>query len=156
MREGSATGTTVDAIYEEQLSHDRVVDASQPLEDIVSAFTFQSTVEALYVVDTSDRYVGVITERTLLKWLRHNLEGPLALDRANPSKLGKLFEGATAEEAVHPRSGELPVEPHEPLMHAVRSMLSSSLVVAPVVAADGSLKGELRFVRVAQHALDQT
>lgn len=154
MREESAKGTTVDAIYEEPVSSENIVDATHPLEDVVHAFTFKNT-HTLYVVDASDRYRGVITENTLLEWLRHNLGGPHALDHASPNELGHRFEDATAEEAVHPRSGELPVEPHEPVLHALRSMLSSSLLVAPVVAADGSLEGELRFTRVVQHALDQ-
>ncbi len=148
MKEESAQGTPVDALYEDQLSPEHIVDATASLREVVERLSFRDEVQAVYALDTRDRYVGIVTERTLLEWLRHNLAEPGALDRATVSTLARATQDAQAQEAVHPRSGELPVEPHEPAMHALRSMLSASLVVVPVVSADGSLLGDIRLTRL--------
>lgn len=154
MRESSIPRTTVDEIYEEQLGHGAIIDDSTPLSEVVDALHYKEALEALYVVDPRERYVGVITRRDLVGWVEHTLEAPQSRDAFPWDGLAKRARQARAEDAVNPRSREIPVEPGEPLERALRQMLSASLTVVPVVAADGSIQGELLLTRALQHVLE--
>lgn len=154
MRESHVDGTTVDELYEDQLRRGAVVDDSAPLAEAVRTLDYQDALQALYVVDTRERYAGVVTRETVLAWLSHDLAGPAALDTTTLDALAERAQEAAVEDAVHPKSRRIPVEPHEPALHALRSMLEASLPVVPVVAADGSLRGELTLTRVLASTLE--
>jgi CBS-domain-containing membrane protein len=155
MRESHVDATTVDELYEAQLRRGAVADAATPLDEAVERLDYQDGLTAIFVVDTRERYAGVVTRETLLEWLSHNLPGPAALDTAGPAELAARAEEATVEDAVHPKSGRVPVEPDEPALHAVRRMLDAGLPVVPVVSPDGSLRGELALARVLAHGLEE-
>lgn len=153
-RESHVDATTVDELYEEQLPRGAIVDASTPLAEAVQALDYKGALQALYVVDTRERYAGVVTRGTVLEWLAHDLEGPAAVDTATLDGLGERTREATVEDAVHPKSRRIPIEPSEPALHALRSMLQTSLPVVPVVTADGSLEGELTITRLLAHGIE--
>lgn len=152
MRESHVEATTVDELYEDQLRRGTIVDASTPLADAVQTLDYQEAVRALYVVDTRERYAGVVTRATVLEWLSHDLGGPAALDTTTLDGLGERAQQARVEDAAHPKSRRIPVEPHEPALHALRRMLEASLPVVPVVTPEGSLEGELALTRLIAHA----
>lgn len=151
MREPSVQQTTVEDVYEDQLRRGAIVDASTPLADVVEMLDYQEALRAVYVVDARDRYVGVVTRSDLVGWIDHNLDqqGVFPWD-----EMAEAVPGTRAEDAVHPGSREIPVEPTEPVEHAMRSMLSAGVTVAPVVTAEGSIEGELTITRAMRHALE--
>lgn len=155
MRGDSVEGVTVDEVYEEALGRGAIVDASTPLTDVVDALEFKEVLDALYVVDHRDRYVGVITRSDLLGWLEHNLEAPQSRDAFPWDALADSIQAGRAEDAIHPRSGQIPVEPREPIEGALRKMLAAGLTVLPVVSPDGDVEGELTLTRALRHAIDQ-
>lgn len=155
MRGDSVQGTTVDEVYEEALGRGAIVDAATPLADVVDTLEFKEALEAVYVVDHRDRYVGVITRSDLLGWLEHNLQAPQSRDAFPWAALGESVGGASAEDAVNPRSRQIPVEPREPLEAALRNMLAGRLTVVPVVSPDGDVEGELTLTRALRHALKE-
>lgn len=154
MHERSVESTTVDDVYEETLQRGAIVDAATPLTDVVEALEYKEAMRALFVVDPRERYVGVITRTDVLGWLEHNLEAPQAHDAFPWDALGDSVRAASAEDAINPRSAEVPVEPREPVDAAVRKMLTGRLAVVPVVHPDGSIKGELTLTRAIQYALE--
>lgn len=154
MREDPVQQTTVEDVYEDQLRRGAIVDAATPLADVVETLDYQGVLRAIYVVDTRDRYAGVVTRSDLVGWIEHNLDQPQAHGVFPWEGLAESLRGACAEDAVHPKSRRIPVEPGEPVDHALRSMLSAGVTVAPVVRADGTIEGELTATRAARYALE--
>lgn len=147
--------TTVETIHDDQLLHGAVVDASTPLTDVVETLHFQGSIRAIYVVDPSERYVGLITRADLAGWLQHNLPGEPATD-AGWDALGEALSQARAEDAIHPKSHEIPVEPQQPIEHALGRMRATALPLVPVVAPDGDLEGELTITRVLTYITEHS
>lgn len=141
------TGTSVEQIHEPDLPRGTVIAASTPLSEVVETLDFKPDLQALYVVDPRDRYVGVITREDVAGWIDHNVDAR-GLEGPDAARLSDALGRASAQDAVHPRSADLPVEPSEPIEHALRRMVQAGIPVAPVVEPDGSIVGEIPLTRV--------
>lgn len=145
--------TTVEDLHESDLRRGTILAASASLRDVVEALDYKPDLAAVYVVDARDRYVGLVTRSDLAAWIDHNLAPTAEAGGLDGEGLADRISQAGAEEAVHPRSTEVAVEPSEPVEHALRRMIETGLPVVPVVDAEGSVLGELRTPRLLTHLL---
>lgn len=146
--------TTVDKLHETDLPRGAVVAAGTPLADLVETLDVKADLLAVYVVDPRDRYVGLVTRADVVGWIDHNLDPGSVHASVDGRALADGIAGATARDAVHPKSAEVPVEPTEPAAHALQRMLAHGLPVAPVVESDGSVVGQLALTRVLRRLGD--
>lgn len=148
MHEDAVEGRTVEDVYEADLRLGAIVDDSAPLIDVAETLDYEEALDAIYVVDTRDRYLGIVTRSDLLGWLEQELSSPQTRTGFPWDRLRETMEKARAADAVNPASREAAVEPRDPLERAVRNMLSSSLTVVPVVTPEGDIEGELALTHV--------
>lgn len=145
--------TPVENLHESDLRRGTILAASASLKDVIHTLSHKSDLAAVYVVDARDRYVGIVTRSDLVGWLDHNLDTAAGGADLDGAVLAERIRQAGAEDAVHPRSAEVALEPHESVEHALRRMIVTGLPVVPVVDAEGSIMGELELPRLLTHVL---
>lgn len=147
---GRLQGTTVDEIHETDLQRGTIVSHTTSIADVTETLDYRPDLEAVYVVDTRDRYAGIVTTTDVLAWMDHNLP---ATGDEDGARVAEGLRETAIEEARNPASGRVLVEPTAPVEHGLQRMREGNLPVIPVVEPDGSIVGELTLTRVLTHIL---
>ncbi len=145
---------TVDDVFDPDEPLAVIVDDATPLRDVLANLDAREDLNAVLVVDTRERLLGAITRADLAAWMSTALDTSPVADAFPWGELIEALKKASAEDACNPRSGELAVEPTEPLEHALRNMLMGQLATLPVVDPDGRVLGELELGRVLSAVAD--
>jgi CBS domain-containing protein len=156
-RQGTKKPIRVRDVYDPEQMLAVLVDADEPLEDVLRRFAEEAWLRGVFVIDETEQLVGVITRTDLLDWARLRLGTALrgmAYEPDHLARLGRLVGSAKARDAIHPDSQQAVVQPDDPVDHAVQLMLEQDLIAIPVVDDERRILGDLTLSRVLRHLLD--
>lgn len=125
-----------------------------PLKEIVYRFAHEPGIRAIFLIDSKQRFVGMLRRVDLAKWLNLKLFGKPG-GRAAPT--GEIVRLALADEAKDLARGDsesMCVHPEDTLQTAMSRMISYNEAIIPVVDKEGKILGDLRISEVLLKALE--
>ncbi|NIN93630.1 MAG: CBS domain-containing protein [Anaerolineae bacterium] len=135
-----------------------IVGPDEDFSRIVQRFAELPELRGIFVADTEQRLLGVITRTDLLDWADAKL-GPLlqltSSSRERNIRLGGLIRASTAAEVMHPDSQCSAVKPDDSLAHALQLMIELNLVVLPVVDETNRIVEDLKLSELLARAAEE-
>lgn len=127
-----------------------VVPEGTSLEEVVTRFAQGPGVRAIFLIDSRERFAGLITGIDLLKWVQARFFGGR---RSGGIALGDVLRVVFATKAKDLARGDwrsLGVKPTDTLETALEQMITHKEGTIPVLDDEGKILGDLRLSEVLQ------
>ena len=125
-----------------------IVGPDEDFADIIQRFANLPELRGIFVADTEQRLLGIITRTDLLDWARMKLSPVsqvLSPHHEKTFRLISLIHASTAGQVMRPDSHRAAVKPDDSLAHALRLMIELDLIVLPVVDEANRIVGDLKL-----------
>jgi CBS domain-containing protein len=130
------------------------VSENTSLEDVITRLAADPGVRGICLVDSGQRFFGMITPPDLLKWTAFRLGSwfPAPGRLSTASVLG-IVSATTAKHLARGDWRSLGVRPNDTLGRALKQMIDNEVDTIPVLDAEGRILGDLRLSEVLHKAL---
>jgi CBS domain-containing protein len=119
-----------------------------PLEEVITQFAHQPVVRAIFLVDSNERFAGMIRRLDLLKWLHLQLYGRTGGQKASTGEILRLTFAQKARDLARGDSTSMGIRPSETLQNAMNKMIQYGEGILPVLDDDGKILGDLRVTDI--------
>lgn len=125
---------------------------------VIERFAGDPALRGIFVTDTEQRLLGVITRRDLLEWARIKVGDII---RRSPNvedtvRLVSLMSASTAGKFMKPESRKAIVHLEDSLVSALRLMLDLDMIVLPVVDDNKRITGDLRLTQLLARIVQES
>lgn len=141
----------VEDVYQIHGNATAPVPQDSPLEDIITRFAHEPALRALFLVDSRQRFAGVITRISLMKWVHSQLFG--GRKELSPWEVLHFVVATKARDLAHSDWRSLAVKETDNLETALNLMIKYEEDVLPVLDDEGMILGDLRLSEVLAKAL---
>lgn len=124
------------------------------LEYIISRFAREPGFRGVFLVDSRQRFSGVITRADLMKWAHFQLFGGKGRHDVAVSEFFRIVDAKKAKDLVTTDPRAIAVEETDTLQTALDKMLDYEEDVIPVVDAERRILGDLRLSEVLLKAIE--
>lgn len=131
-----------------------VVPEDDSLEDVIRRFAEAPSLRGIFLVDSRQRFAGVITRADLLKWAQYRLGGGPGSDRLSVGEIFRLVYATRAKDLAHGDWRTLGVRPTDTLDRALHQMITNEEIDIPVLDQEGKILGDLRLSQILLKALE--
>lgn len=148
----------VSDVFDPQVGHSAVLPDDYSLEEVITRLAGDPCLRGVFLVDSSQRFVGVITRPDLLKWAALKFGGQAGAEsRRIPISRREILSYVLATKAKEVASGDwrtLGVKPSDDLAMALGKMFEYGAIDIPVVDEDGRILGDLKLSQVLLKAVE--
>lgn len=124
------------------------------LEYVITRFAREPGVRGIFLIDTNERFVGLITRNDLLKWAHIRLFGGKGRYEITVSEIFRLANAVKAKDLLRGNQRELSVKETDTLQTALDKMLDYEEDALPVVDGERRILGDLRISEVLLKAIE--
>ena len=125
------------------------VPEDSPLEEIIAGFAHAPEVPGVFLVDSHQRFVGLITDVNLMKWVQVKLFGGGKSRTASSAwEIFRLVSATKAGDLVREGGRSLGVRESDTLQDALEQMIEHGTSIIPVLDDEGRVLGDLRLSEV--------
>ncbi|MFH1560790.1 MAG: CBS domain-containing protein [Chloroflexota bacterium] len=124
------------------------------LEEIITKFAREPGVTAVFLVDSRERFAGMISRADLLKWAQLRLPGRGGSREIHVGEVLRLVFATKAEDLARGDRRSLGVRPNDTLAKALEQMINQEEITIPVLDSEGKIMGDLRLSEVLHKALE--
>ena len=124
------------------------------LEEVVDRFAHEPYVRAIFLVDSHQRFTGMLRRIDLLKWIYLQLFGKTAGQKASTSEVLRLTFAQKAKDLARGDSTNMGVRPSDSLQTAMNQMTAYGEAILPVLDDEGEILGDIRVTDVLLKALE--
>jgi len=124
------------------------------LKEIVDRFAHQPSIRAIFLVDSKQRFCGMLRRVDLAKWLYLKLFGKTGGGKASTGEAIRFALAEKAKDLARGDSESMGVHPEDTLQEAMNQMIFHGEAIIPVVDKDGKILGDLRISEVLLKALE--
>ena len=136
-----------------------IVGPDEDFAKIIQRFANLPELRGIFVADSEQRLLGVITRRDLLAWARVKTGSPeeiLSSPKVEKAiRLINLMHASTVGQFMRPNSHRAAVKPDDSLAHALRIMVEMDLIVLPVVDETDRIVGDLKLSELLARAIPE-
>ena len=150
---------TVRDAYNLDPGHSLLVSPGEDFPQIIEHFANFPELRGIFVTDTDQCLLGVITRTDLLDWANARLAPFLRVTHSSMERtirLSTLVNALTAEQVMVPDSHRAAVKLDDSLAHSLQLMIELSLVVLPVVDDTNHVVGDLRLSELLARAIGES
>jgi CBS-domain-containing membrane protein len=123
------------------------------LEDVVSMFAHEPGLRSVFLVDSKERFSGLITRIAMLKWAQFQLVG--GSERFISSRdIFSLVAATKAKDLARGDRRTLGVKESDSLQTALGQMVDLGEDVLPVLDENGHIVGDIRLSEVISKAIE--
>jgi CBS-domain-containing membrane protein len=125
------------------------------LGEVVTRLAADASLRGICLVDSSQRFVGMITPPDLLKWTAFRLGSWFpAPGRLSAARVLDIVSATKAKDLARGDWHSLGVRPNDTLGSALKQMIEHEVDTIPVLDAEGRILGDLRLSEVLGKALE--
>lgn len=145
----------VGELFDPQNMQSTVISEDEPLENLISSLVRDSLSRGVFLVDSHQRFVGVITRSDLLKWAHLRFGREPGSGRVNISRqdIYRFVLSTKAREIARGDRRSLGVQLSDDLEIALNQMFEHDEIDIPVLDEDGKILGDLEISQVLLKAL---
>ncbi|MGQ9571708.1 MAG: CBS domain-containing protein [Dehalococcoidia bacterium] len=131
------------------------VSEDTSLEDVIARLATDPSVRGISLVDSSQRFVGMITPTDLLKWAGFRLGSWFPVpDRLSAADVVGTVFATRAKDLARGDWHTLGVRPDDTLERALKQMIDHEVDTIPVLDAEGQILGDLTVSEVLFKTLE--
>ena len=119
-----------------------------PLEYVISKLAHEPGLRPVFLVDSRQRFTGVITRANLVKWAHFQLSGGKGRREISFSEILHILGAKKAKDIISGDQQALAVKETDTLQDALDRMLDCKEDVLPVLDSEGRILGDLRISEV--------
>lgn len=144
----------VDEVYQLSETASLSLPESTSLEEVVNRFAHESGIRAIFLVDSRQRFTGMVRRIDLLKWIYLQLFGKTGGETASTGEILRLTFAKQAKDLARGDPTTMGVKPEDNLQTALNKMILNGEAILPVLDDEGKIKGDLRTTDVLLKALE--
>jgi len=134
-----------------------LVSEDEPIETVIERFAKDTRLRGIFVIDSSRRFMGVITRFELLLWARRYIgDVPEDFDWKIMDDLKTIVHSAKVVDMVRERSKEAYVYADDPVSKAISLMMLHRLNDLPVLNNAEEIIGDLKLPDILYKILKDT
>ena len=134
-----------------------LVSEDEPIETVIERFAKDLRLRGIFVIDSSRRFMGVITRFELLLWTRRYIgDVPEDFDWKIMDDLKAVIHSAKAVDMVRERSKEAYVHADDPVSKALSLMMLHRLNDLPVLNNAEEIIGDLKLPDILYKIMKDT
>ena len=122
------------------------MQADTGLKEAIEAFVRNPSLRGLFLVDSNQRFIGMITRVNLIKWAHLNVSGGKGTHHMSISEIFSMVDARKAKDLMNNTS--LSVKEGDTLQAALNKMVDHEEDVLPVVDSSGRIIGDLMLSEV--------
>ncbi|MFC1954784.1 CBS domain-containing protein [Chloroflexota bacterium] len=143
----------VEEVYQLQGTSSETVVEDIPLKDVVSRFAVHPSLRGIFLVDSHQRFAGVITPADLLKWSTVILlRGKIGV--LSNSEAHRIVFATKAMDLRRDNWMSVGVRETDTLQVALNQMIDNEEDIIPVLDSEGKILGDLRLGEVLLKAIE--
>ena len=146
----------VSDVYDSKNTTTAIFPEDVPLEEIIAKLADDPCLRGVFLVDSRQRFAGVITRTDLLKWAYLQFGRPAGSSGVHISRRD-IYDFVISGKAQDVARGDwrtLGVRLNDTLEEALRQMFEHEAIDLPVLAQDGKILGDLRLSQVLREAIE--
>ncbi|MFC1919568.1 CBS domain-containing protein [Chloroflexota bacterium] len=124
------------------------------LEDVIKKFADEPGLRAVFLMDSKQRFTGLITRIDLLKWVQHKVFGGKGDRRITAYEVFRFLFAAKAKDLARCDRESLAVTENDSLQDALDRMIGYEETAIPVINGEGKVLGDLRLSEVLLRTLE--
>ena len=124
------------------------------LEEIVKKFAHEPGLRAIFLVDSKQRFAGMIRRVDLVKWLYLKLFGKTGGGRSSTGEALRFAFAEKAKDLARGDSESMGVHPSDSLQTAMDQMITHGEAMLPVLDKESKILGDLRISEVLLKAIE--
>lgn len=146
----------VSDVYDPQHMDTAIVPEDDSMEDIIAKLADDPCLRGVFLVDSLQRFAGVITRADLLKWAYLQFGRPVGSGGVHISRrdIFNFVHSGKAQDVARGDWRTLGVRPNDNLEEALRQMFNNDAIDIPVLDQDGKILGDLRLSQVLREAIE--
>lgn len=115
------------------------------LKDAIGSLVRESSLRGIFLVDSKQRYVGMVTRVNLIRWAHLNLTGGKGRHEIPISEFFRVIDAHNAKDLVNRDQRTYSVKENDTLQAALDKMLDYEEDIIPVLDNVGKILGDLRL-----------
>jgi len=124
------------------------------LQELANRFAHEHGIRAIFLVDSRQRFTGMVRRIDLLKWMYLQLFGKTGGEKPSTSEILRLTFAKTAKDLARGYPTTIGVKLQDNLQTALDKMIENREAIIPVLDADGKIAGDLKASDVLLKALE--
>lgn len=124
------------------------VDAELSLEDVIGMLSRNPSMRGIFLLDSKQRFVGMITRIDLLRWAKLSLTGEQGGHKLSMATLYKIINARKARDLISGDQQSFCIKESDTLQSALNKMLDIEEDVIAVLDSEGKVLGDLRLSEV--------
>jgi CBS domain-containing protein len=124
------------------------------LEYVVALLGHERHLQGVFIVDSSQRYVGMVSRFDLLRWTQLQLHGGKRKAALPIEGLMHLLRARKAKDLETRNSSKLSLSENDTLEAALDLMIEFGEDIVPVIDAEGRIIGDLSLSELLSKALE--
>jgi CBS domain-containing protein len=146
----------VEEVFDPRGMQTAIMSEDESLEDVIVTFVRDPHARGIFLVDSHQRFAGVITRSDLLKWAYLRLGREPGSGRVNISRrdIYRFVLSTSAREVARGSWHSMGVRPIDDLETALNQMFEHEENHIPVLDEDGKILGDLNVSEVLLKALE--
>lgn len=125
-----------------------------PLKEVVERFGCEPGLRGIFLVDSSQQFVGMITRADLLKYVRVRIIGGGGTRAVSGKEIARFVLATNAKHIARGDRRSLGVKPSDTLQTALDQMITWEEDILPVLDSEGKILGDLRLSELLLKALE--
>ncbi|MFC1919643.1 CBS domain-containing protein [Chloroflexota bacterium] len=131
-----------------------LVPEGSKLEDVINTFGREPGLRAVFLVDSKQRFIGLITRIDLLKWVQHKVFGGKGDRQITAHEVFRFLFAAKAKDLARGDRDSLAVTENDSIQEALDRMIEYEETAIPVIDGQGKVLGDIRLSEVLLKALE--
>ena len=131
--------------------HDSAIiklDANSSLEDAIGMLARNPTMRGIFLVDSKQRFAGMITKVDLLRWAMLNLTGGTGRHSLGVAEIFRIVDARKVSDLTRGSQKSFSITESDTLQAALNKMLDIEEDVIAVLDSEGKVLGDLRLSEV--------
>ena len=137
----------VQDVYELHGTASAIISGDELLSDVLSRFAYEPGLRSIFLIDSENRFAGLMTRIAILKWTQYQL----AADRegeATSREVYNMVAGTMAKSLARGDWTTLGVKEDDTLQEALDQMVKFGEDVLPVLDEYGRILGDIRLSEI--------
>ena len=123
-------------------------DENVPLEEVIAVVASNPAIRGIFVVDSQEKFIGVISRSDLMKWIHLMLFGGKARRELTIREIFRLVFASKAKDLLRSEMHTIGVKEDDRLQTALDKIVHHEQDILPVLDKDGKIIGDLTLNKV--------
>jgi CBS domain-containing protein len=147
-KEEDVNAPTVREVYRQHGTAAMTLPANASLENLIDIMVREPSVRGIFLVDSEQRFAGMVTRVNLTRWAHLNLAGGKAAKDLPLSEFFRIIDARKAKDLLGGDGPDLSVREEDSLQSALDKMLEIDEDMIAVTDRGGTVLGDLRLTEI--------